>query len=114
MPSNYVKNRYVSNRPIYLNEEHVGTVGTGTSIVFDFPDGRVVLKSLVAGANMTITDGGNIVTLASSAGGAGQPPGPYDDDADAASNGVAVGESYYLPSGNLLGLPEGSVIVRIS
>lgn len=41
--------------------------------------------------------------------------GPYNDDTDAAANGIAVGKYYYTGTGGLIyGYPEGSLRVRTS
>jgi uncharacterized repeat protein (TIGR01451 family) len=40
-------------------------------------------------------------------------PGTYDDDADAALGGVAIGQFYELSATNLYGLPDGHVKRRI-
>lgn len=45
------------------------------------------------------------------------PPGPYDDDAAAATAGVAVGHAYRISQGNAYGIPSPSgrtVVVRIA
>lgn len=47
--------------------------------------------------------------------GGGSIPGPYNDDTDAAANGVLVGKSYYTGIGGLpYGFAEGSVRIRTS
>lgn len=43
----------------------------------------------------------------------GQVKGPYNDDTDAAVNGIPLAGKYYIGSGGLIyGYPEGSVRVR--
>lgn len=62
----------------------------------------------------TLTDANEGIGEWQPGGGSASIPGPYEDDADAAANGVLLTKPYYVSDANPYGLAEGAVKVRIS